>query len=272
MELPRRTYYYKPKKKFSDKALIARMEQICLDFSRYGYRRVTKQLHREGCIVNHKKVARIMREKGWNCRPRKRKWICTTDSNHNFRIFPNLIRNLTVDGINQLWVADITYIHLLVCFVYLAVILDVYSRRAIGYALSRNLDTQLTLSALRMAIDQRNTPPGCIHHSDRGVQYASKDYIKELEFYKFQISMSRKGNPYDNAFAESFMKTLKSEEVHLWEYRTMEDAQRRIPYFIEDVYNHKRLHSAIGYCPPCEFEFLLESTPKASQNTLIRTL
>jgi putative transposase len=272
MQLPRRTYYYKPKKKPSDQALIVRMEQICLDFPRYGYRRVTKQLQREGWIINHKKVARIMREKRWSCRPRKRKWISTTDSNHNFRVYPNLIQDRSVDGINQLWVADITYIHLLVCFVYLAVILDVYSRKAIGYALSRNLDTQLTLSALKMAIDQRNPPPGCIHHSDRGVQYASKDYIKELEFYQFQISMSRKGNPYDNAFAESFLKTLKSEEVHLWEYRTMEDAQRRIPYFIEDVYNHKRLHSAIGYCPPSEFEFLLESTPNPSQNTLISLL
>jgi transposase InsO family protein len=141
-----------------------------------------------------------------------------------------------------------------------------------GYALSRNLDTKLTLSALRMAIDQRNPAPGCIHHSDRGVHYACKEYIKELEFYQFQISMSRKGNPYDNAFAESFMKTLKSEEVHLWEYRTMEDAQRRIPHFIEDAYNRKRLHSAIGYCPPSEFEFLLASTPNPSQNTLISLL
>jgi transposase InsO family protein len=272
MNLPRRTYYYKPKKKPSDQALLARMEQICLDYPRYGYRRVTKQLQREGWIINHKKVARIMREQGWNCRPRKRKWICTTDSNHNFRVYPNLIQDLTVNGINQVWVADITYIHLLVCFVYLAVILDVYSRKAIGYALSRNLDTQLTLCALRMAIDQRKPPLGCIHHSDRGVQYASKDYIKELELYKFQISMSRKGNPYDNAFAESFIKTLKSEEVHLWEYRTMEDAQRRIPYFIEDVYNHKRLHSAIGYCPPSEFEALLKSTPNPSRNTLISLL
>lgn len=272
MNLHRRTYYYKPKEKHSDKALIPRIEQICLDFPRYGYRRVTKQLQREGWIINHKKIARIMREKGWNCRPQKRKWICTTDSNHNFKIYPNLTQNLTVQDINQLWVADITYIHIMVCFVYLAVILDVYSRKAIGYAISANLDTQMTLSALRMAIDQRNPPPGCIHHCDRGVQYASREYIKELEFYQFQISMSRKGNPYDNAFAESFMKTLKSEEVHLWEYRTMEDVQRRIPYFIEDVYNHKRLHSAIGYCPPNEFEFLLESNPNPSQDTLISLL
>jgi putative transposase len=272
MKLPRRTYYYKPKKKPSDQALIKRMEQMCLDFPRYGYRRVTKQLQREGWIINHKKVARIMREKGWSCRPRKRKWICTTDSNHNFRVYPNLIQDRTVDGINQLWVADITYIHIMVCFMYLAVILDVYSRKAIGYALSRNLDTELTLSALRMAIDQRNPAPGCIHHSDRGVQYASKDYIKELEFYRFQISMSRKGNPFDNAYVESFMKTLKSEEVHLWEYRTMEDVQRRIPYFIDDVYNQKRLHSAIGYCPPNEYESMLKSTQNPSQDALISLL
>ncbi len=148
-------------------------------------------------------------------------------------------------------------------------ILDVYSRKAIGYAISRNIDTQLTLDALRMAIVNRNPPRGCIHHSDRGVQYASADYVKELKLYGFQISMSRKGNPYDNAFAESFMKTLKSEEVHLWEYRTMEDVQKRIPYFIEDVYNHKRLHSAIGYRPPCEFEMMLELNPNPGQNTLI---
>ena len=168
--------------------------------------------------------------------------------------------------------ADITYIHILVCFIYLAVILDVFSRKAIGYAISRNIDTQLTLAALRMAIVNRNPPPGCIHHSDRGVQYASADYVKELEFHQFRISMSRKGNPYDNAFAESFMKTLKSEEVHLWEYRTMEDVQKRIPYFIEDVYNQKRLHSAIGYLPPCEYEMLLESNPNPSRDTLITLL
>ena len=272
MKLPRRTYYYRPKKKPSDQALIKRMEQMCLDFPRYGYRRVTKQLQREGWIINHKKVARIMREKGLSCRPQKRKWICTTKSNHNFRVYPNLIQDLTVDGINQLWMADITYIHILACFVYLAVILDVYSRKAIGYALSAHLNTELTLSALRMAIDQRNPSPGCIHHSDHGVQYASKDYIRELESYQFHTSMSRKGNLFDNAYVESFIKTPKSEEVHLWEYRTMEDVQRRIPYFIEDVYNHKRLHSAIGYCPPNEYEFILKSTPNPSQDTLISLL
>jgi transposase InsO family protein len=272
MNLARRSFYYKPKKKPSDKALIERIEQICLDFPKYGYRRVTEQIKREGWLVNHKKVHRIMCEKQWLCRPQKKKWVCTTDSNHKLPVFPNLIKDLTLNRINQLWVADITYIHILVCFIYLAVILDVYSRKAIGYAISRNIDTQLTLDALRMAIVNRNPPWGCIHHSDRGVQYASADYVKELKFYGFQISMSRKGNPYDNAFAESFMKTLKSEEVHLWEYRTMEDVQKRIPYFIEDVYNHKRLHSAIGYRPPCEFELMLELTPEPGQNTLITLL
>jgi transposase InsO family protein len=166
-------------------------------------------------------------------------------------------------------VADITYIHILVCFVYLAVILDVYSRKAIGYALSRKIDTNLTLNALRMAIHNRQPKPGCIHHSDQGVQYASADYVKELEFYDFQISMSRKGNPYDNAYAESFIKTLKSEEVQLWEYRTLEDVQKRIPYFIEDVYNQKRLHSSLGYRPPCEFEKMLTLTHNPCHDTLI---
>ena len=269
IDLSKRTYYYKPKQKPVDRLLIERMEQICLDFPRYGYRRVTKQLKREGWRINHKKVHRIMREKGWLCRPRNKRWISTTDSNHKLTVYPNLIKDLRITGINQLWVADITYIHILVCFIYLAVILDVYSRKVIGYSISRSIDTELTLSALRMAIVDRNPQRGCVHHSDRGVQYASADYVKELEFYSFQISMSRRGNPYDNAYAESFMKTLKSEEVHLWEYRTMADVQRRIPYFIEDVYNQKRLHSAIGYRPPCEYEAMLESNPKTCQNTLI---
>jgi len=272
MQLPRRSYYYKPKDKPSDEALISRMEDICLEFPRYGYRRVTKQLKREGWTVNHKRVARIMREKGWSCRPRKKKWICTTDSNHGFQVYPNLIKEQVITGLNQIWVADITYIHILTCFIYLAVVLDVYSRKAIGYAISRNIDTQLTMDAFKMAIYNRNPTPGCIHHSDRGVQYASQDYVKELKFYGFQISMSRRGNPYDNAYAESFIKTLKSEEVHLWEYRTMEDAQKRIPYFIEDVYNQKRLHSALGYCPPCEFETMFDLNQNPCQNTQITLL
>jgi putative transposase len=272
MELPRRTYYYEPKHTLVDEALIDRMGDLCLEFPRYGYRRVTKQLHREGWIVNHKRIARIMREKGWSCRPRKKKWVMTTNSNHGLRIYPNLIQGLTVRTINQLWVADITYIRILTCFVYLAVILDAFSRKAIGYSLSRSIDTNLALGALQMALYDRHPSSGCIHHSDRGVQYASREYVKELASYGFQISMSRKANPYDNAYAESFIKTLKSEEVSLWEYRTMEDVWERIPYFIEDVYNQKRLHSSLGYRPPCEFETMVTVTQHPCQSTLIAPL
>jgi transposase InsO family protein len=223
MDLPRRSFYHKAKEAIPDENLEERIGDICLEFPGYGYRRVTRQLHREGQLVNHKKVFRIMREKSWSCRSRKKKWITTTDSNHGFRVYPSLVKGIKINTINQVWVADITYIHILACFVYLAVILDAYSRRAIGYALSHKIDTQLTLHALRIAMHNRQPNPGCIHHSDRGIQYASADYVKELEFYGFQVSMSRKGNPYDNVYAESFIKTLKSEEVQLWEYRTMED-------------------------------------------------
>jgi putative transposase len=268
MNLPRRSHYYRAKEHTTDKALEARIGNICLAFPRYGYRRVTRQLQREGWPVNHKKVARLMRQKGWNCKPLKR-WIRTTNSRHDFEIYPNLARDFHPEAVNRLWVADITYIRILTCFVYLAVILDVFSRKAIGYALSRHLDSVLTLDALRMAIGKRNPVPDCIHHSDRGIQYAAGDYVKELKTHYFQISMSRKGNPYDNAYAESFIKTLKSEEVCLWEYRTMDDVQKRIPYFIEDVYNRKRLHSSLGYRPPCEFEEILLLTHKPCQDTLI---
>ena len=164
---------------------------------------------------------------------------------------------MAVTSVNQVWVADITYIRILTAFVYLAVIVDLFSRKVIGYHLSRHLDTKLTLSALQMAIRDRNPLPGCIHHSDQGVQYASSDYVNELGRYDFRISMTKKGNPYENATCESFIKTLKDEEVYLWEYRTIEDAQRRISYFIKDVYNEKRLHSSLGYRPPNEFEELM---------------
>jgi putative transposase len=269
MNLPRRTYYYKPKAPPCDEALIDRIAAICLEFPRYGYRRVTEELQREGWLINHKKVARIMREHKWSCVPRKKRWIVTTDSNHGFPVYPNLIKDLSIRNVNQLWVADITYIRIRRCFVYLAVILDAFSRKAIGYALSKRLDTRLALGALHMAISDRHPEPGCIHHSDRGVQYTSREYVKELTCYNFQISMSRKGNPYDNAYAESFIKTLKSEEVSLWEYRTMEDVQERIPYFIEDVYNQKRLHSSLGYRPPCEFEAMVMVTQNPCQRALI---
>ena len=263
MNLPRSTYYHKSKNVSDEEgALIGRIEAIIEEFPGYGYRRVTKELHRRGYPDNHKKVLRIMKEQGLTRKP-KRRWVRTTDSNHGHRVYPNLVRNLLVTGPNQLWVADITYIGILSGFVYLAVLLDLFARRVVGHALSRNIDTALCLGALRMALAQRRPPKGIVHHSDRGVQYASCDYVNELLAYGFRISMARKGNPYDNAAAESFIKTLKSEEVYLWEYRSMADVQARLPYFIHEVYNRKRLHSSLGYRPPMEFEELFYKT-KAS--------
>jgi putative transposase len=262
MNLPRSTYYHKPKVQTDDQDLINGIETIIEEFSGYGYRRVTRELHRRGNPVNHKKVHRIMRERGLLKKP-KRRWVRTTDSNHGHRIYPNLMQNLAVTGPNQAWVADITYIGIRNAFVYLAVILDLFARRAVGYAISRNIDTALCLKALQMAIADRRPPEGIIHHSDRGVQYASNDYVEVLLQNSFRISMARKGNPYDNATAESFIKTLKNEEIYLWEYRTLEDVQIRLPFFIQEVYNRKRLHSSLGYRPPVEFEemFLNNQNP-----------
>jgi len=261
MNLPRSSFYYKPQAEEpspEDQTLAARIEEITEDFPRYGYRKVTRQLHRDGVSANHKKVLRIMRERGLLVK-KTRRFVKTTDSNHPYPIYPNLIKGLKVTDINQVWVADITYIRIVTAFVYLAVILDLYSRKAIGYAISRNIDTDLSLAALQMAIKARNPRAGLIHHSDQGVQYAAHDYVDELKNNEINISMSRRGNPYDNAFAESFMKTIKTEEVYLWEYRTLEDVQRRLPYFIESVYNQKRLHASLGYVPPTEYEDMLQT-------------
>ena len=269
MNLSRSTYYYQSKNKAVDDAeLIALIEAIIEEFPGYGYRRVTRELHRRGIPANHKKVLRIMREWGLT-RKTKRRWIKTTDSNHRNPIYPNLIKNLVVTAPNQVWTADITYIGIRSGFVYLAVILDLFARRAIGYSISRHIDTALCLAALTMAIVQRKPPIGVIHHSDRGVQYAAHEYIAVLLQYSFLISMSRKGNPYDNAVTESFFKTLKVEEVYLWEYRTLDDVQIRLPFFIQDVYNHKRLHSSLGYRPPVEFEELFYKNQKTVPTALI---
>ena len=270
MNLPRSTYYHKPKAVTDDHDLITDIEAIIEELSGYGYRRVTQELHRRGKPVNHKKVHRIMRERGLLKRP-KRRWVRTTDSNHGHRIYPNLVQDLAVTGPNQAWAADITYIGIRNAFVYLAVILDLFARRAVGYAVSRNIDTVLCLEALQMAIADRRPPEGIIHHSDRGVQYASHDYVEMLLKHGFRISMSRKGNPYDNAAAESFFKTVKVEEVYLWEYRTLEDVQIRLPFFIQEVYNRKRLHSALGYRPPVEFEEMF-STQNPCPTTLTGTV
>jgi len=264
MKLPRSSYYYKKQELASeDQALVNRIEEITEEFPKYGYRKVTRELHRKAVPVNHKKVHRIMQEKGLLVK-KTRRFVRTTDSNHPYPVYPNLTQDLQVTSLNQVWVADITYIRIAVGFVYLAVILDLCSRKAIGYAISRNIDTALSLSALRMAIQNRNPPSGVIHHSDRGVQYAAHDYVDELKNNDFQISMSRRGNPYDNAFAESFMKTVKTEEVYLWEYRTLDDVLRRLPYFIDQVYNQKRLHASLDYIPPVEYEaMLIIQKPKA---------
>jgi transposase InsO family protein len=230
-----------------------------LEFPRYGYRRVTAQLHREGLLINHKKVLKIMKANDLICRPQKR-WVRTTQSDHGYPRYPNLLKDRPITAINQAWVADITYIRITSCFVYLSVLLDLFSRKAIGYAVSQSLHASLTLEALEMALSQRNPPRGCIHHSDQGVQYASWEYVQRLKNHHFQISMARRGNPYENAFAESFIKTLKSEEIYLWEYRSLEDIYQRLPFFIEEVYNKKRLHSSLGYLPPDEFEAMVIQT------------
>lgn len=237
----------------SDMELRDAIQRIALEWPSYGRRRITHELRRRGWEVNPKRVHRFMRQDNLLC-VRKRKFVVTTDSNHGKRIYPNLARKMVLTDVDQLWVADITYIRLREEFVFLAVILDAYSRRVIGWALDRAIEDDLTLRALRMALAQRAIRPGLVHHSDRGSQYASNDYTDLLNENDIEISMSRKGNPWDNAACESFMKTLKYEEVHRNEYRDLNDARATIRVFLEKVYNQKRLHSAIGYVPPAEFE------------------
>jgi len=229
------------------------MQKIAVEFPAYGYRRMTAELRKRGFDVNHKRVLRMMRQDNLLC-VRRRKFIVTTDSRHSLPVYPNLAGQMEPKAVNQLWVADITYIRLQVEFVYLAVVLDAFSRRVIGWALGRSLEADLVLSALRMALQERKPQAGLVHHSDRGVQYASQEYTGLLKEHQAQISMSRKGNPYDNAACESFMKTLKYEEVYRNEYRYFHEARASIQEFLERVYNQKRLHSALGYLPPAEFE------------------
>lgn len=230
---------------------------IAEEFPYYGYKRMAKALQREGYKVNHKRVYRLMTEEKLLCKRRKFKPV-TTQSNHNFRIYSNLAKGFTPTGINQLIVADITYISLGSEFVYLAIIMDVYSRRFIGWDLSRKADAYLVLNALNMAIAMRDEEhmKGCIHHSDQGVQYASTEYVKRLEQVGMLPSMSRRGNSYDNAYAESAIKTIKYNEIHMKEYRSFEEAYVNIKKFIMEVYNKKQLHSGIGYLPPEEFEMI----------------
>lgn len=241
--------------------LKEQIHKIVLEFPGYGYRRVTKELRRRDYLVNHKRVLRLMVEESLLC-GRNKRIFRTTNSSHNLPVYANLAKNADVTAMNQLWVADITYIRLPGEFLYLAVLIDIYSRKCIGWHLDDSLDTELPLTALRNALKSRwhSELSGLVHHSDRGVQYASAEYTECLKAHNATISMSRKGCPLDNAFAESFIKTIKAEEVYLFEYETRQEAYERIPKFIEDVYNEKRLHSSLGYLPPNEFEEQMEKS------------
>lgn len=252
------TYYADPKESRAAREereadLRGKIEQIRVEFPRAGYRMLLHHLKRSGIEIGERRLRNILSKFKLHVKPKK-KFVKTTDSNHDHEVHPNLIEEMTINGINQVWAADITYIRISSGFVYLAVILDLFSRKVIGWSISKKIDAQLCIDALEMAIARRKPPRGVIHHSDRGVQYLCDDYVALLDEHGFHKSCSKKGNPYDNAWVESFMKTLKYDEVYMYEFETFLDVMDRVPYFIEEVYNKKRLHSRLDYLSPEEFE------------------
>jgi len=270
--LSRATYYRHCKSSAlvpsqADLRLRTALHQLAGEMTDYGYRRMTRQLQRDGFVVNSKKIRRIMREEKLLCQPQKR-FVVTTDSDHDGVLYPNLAKTKEVTQPDQLWQADITYVRLPNGFCYLAALIDAFSRRCIGWAVESYLDARLPLSALEMALGTRSVTPELMHHSDRGTQYACFDYVERLKKAGITISMSRRGNPYDNAKAESFLKTVKYAEVHVNEYRTLTEARENLSHFLEVVYNTKRLHSSLGYVPPVEFE---EAHGKQQQNLVVPT-
>jgi len=264
------TFYYDPQvtreeREKQDADLRDRVERVQTEHPKSGYRTMIHYLRRSGVRVGERKIRRIMKKYDLHARI-KRAFVRTTDSNHSHRVYPNLLPGRTVMGLDEVWTADLTYIRIGNGFVYLAIILDLYSRRVIGWHVSKRIDGDLAVTALRMAIERRNPKPGCIHHADRGVQYLCDDYIKLLTERGFWISNSAKGNPYDNAWTERFMRALKQEEVYLANYETYLDVVDNLPRFIEEVYNEKRVHSGIDYLTPSELEARVRKDPSNPDN------
>ncbi len=265
MGIKRPTYYYKPKdERPSDADLTDRIEEVAMEYPSYGYRRITAELHRQDLPVNHKRVLKLMRSQNLLCRARKA-FKATTNSAHSLKKYPNLIKDFVPVRTDQIWHADITYIRIATAFVYLAALIDGFSRKVVGYGLGRTLSADLVMAALLDAVSKRNIED-IIHHSDQGIQYCSADYVKLLKEHGITISMSGKANPYDNAKIESFFRTLKVEEVYMFEYDTYREVLERIPYFISQVYNRKRLHSSLGYMPPEEFENINNEKEKENES------